>query len=345
MRVAGLLLAAALPLGAQTSGTAFVTGPPGNPLHEGTPGFVITTSGFAPSEIPLRITLQIATQADFGGPLLADTTVSGVTSSSTTIVVPHLLPERISIWWRARVVTAAGQLVLSNVDGPRTTATWLTLISPNNRNGSTVDTKRPTFLWSSATIRPPVRPWTYQIVISQSLDGAVVLSSPVSDTVFTSFVELESNTPYLWSVTAKLATGDSIRVQSFKTFVILDPNAPVATVLYRPFPNPFPNERVAATCIWFDLRAQPGNAPVDVKLDILDMRGNHVARIVPGRGLGPLPPSRYGRAQVGSASGCDDRFTWDGRDDNGRYVPMGVYLIRFQGDRAILTQKVLWRGR
>jgi len=115
----------------------------------------------------------------------------------------------------------------------------------------------------------------------------------------------------------------------------------VATVLYVPFPNPFPNARVSSTCIWFDLRALS-----EVRLDVLDIRGNHVARILPGRGLGPLfPPSRYGRAAVGSDSGCDDRLTWDGRDDNGRAVPMGVYIIRFRGDGLTLTHKVLWKGR
>ena len=338
MRFAGILLLLALPLGAQTSGTVVIMGPPGNPIRQGTPAFTIATTGFSPAELPLRLTLQLATQADFRGPLLADTTVTGVTSA--TIVVPRLLPERINLWWRARVLTAGGQLVLSNVDGPRTSATWLTLVAPNGRNGATVDTRRPTFLWSSATILPPVRPWTYQIVISQSLDGAVVLTSPASDTIFTSSVDLESNTPYRWSVTAKLATGDSVRVASFSTFVILDANAPSATVLYRPFPNPFPNDRVTSTCIWFDLRVLS-----EVRIDILDLRGNHVAKIMPGRGLGPVfPPSRYGRAAIGSESGCDNRLTWNGRDDNGRFVPAGAYLIRFRGGGITAHQKVLWRG-
>ena len=339
MRWLAALFIAALPLGAQGNGVVTVEGPPGNPIREGTPGFTITATGFAAAELPLRLTLQIATQADFSGPLLVDTTVSGVTSA--LIVVRRLLPERVRIWWRGRVLTAQGRPVLSNADGPRTTATWLTLLSPNNRNGSTVDTKRPTFLWSSAAVRPPVLPWSYQLLISRKIDGSVVLSTTLTDTIFTSFIDLESNTPYTWSVIGKLSTGDSVKVNSFLTFVILDPNAPGATILYRPFPNPFPSERVAATCIWFDLRAL-----AEVKIEILDLRGNHVARIMPGRGLGPLfPPSRYGRAAVGSDTGCDERLTWDGRDDRGRDVPMGVYVIRFRGDGVTSTQKVLWRGR
>ena len=328
-------------LEAQTRGSVTLTGPAGNPLREGTLGFSITTSGFVFSELPLRLTLQVSAQADFTGPLLVDTTVTS--TSSASIVVPRLLPERIQIWWRVRAVTASGQPVLSNAEGPRTTATWLTLLTPNNRNATTVDTRRPTFLWTSAAIRAPVSPWTYQLLITRATDGAqvpVLRDSPL-DTVYTSKFDFETNTPYRWTVVAKLATGDSVRANSFTTFVILDPNAPIATVMYRPFPNPFPREEVSRTCVWIDLRALS-----EVKLDVLDAQGHHVAKLLPGRGLGPLFPSnRYGRAAVGSDSGCDDRFTWDGHDDFGRLVPSGVYLIRFRGDGQTFIQRVLWQGR
>ena len=335
------MLVSALPLSAQATLSATIIGPPGNPIREGTPGFTITASGFQASDLPLQITLQIATQADFGGTLLADTTVSGVTTA--TIVVPRLLPERVTIWWRARVRTAHGALAITNAEGPRTTSAWLTLITPNNLNGSTVDTRHPMFLWSSAGVRPPVQPWSYQIFITRSRDAFPVFNSTLfwPDTVFTSPIELESNSPYRWAVVAHLSTGDSVRAQSFASFVILDPNAPIATLLYQSFPSPFPNARLQTTCIWFDLARQSQG-----RLDVLDLRGNFVAKILPGRGLGPIfPPGRYGRAAVGSDSGCDDRLTWDGRDDSGRIVPAGVYLIRFQGDGKRITKPVVWRGR
>ena len=165
--------------------------------------------------------------------------------------------------------------------------------------------------------------------------------APATDTVYHAFPALETNTSYLWTVTARLSTGDSIRVQSFSTFVILSANSPIATVLYQNFPDPFPNARLSTTCIWFDLKNQS-----NVRIDILDLRGNHVARITPGRGLGPTyPPGRYGRAAVGSDSGCDDRLTWDGRDDTGRTVPPGVYLVRFVGDGVTSTKKLLFKGK
>ncbi|HEV8410256.1 MAG TPA: hypothetical protein VGQ30_07090, partial [Gemmatimonadaceae bacterium] len=74
--LAAALMCVAPRVTAQTSGTAVVTGPPGNPVRDGTPAFTITTSGFLPAELPLQIELQVATAADFSS-LFADTTVTG----------------------------------------------------------------------------------------------------------------------------------------------------------------------------------------------------------------------------------------------------------------------------
>jgi hypothetical protein len=186
-----------------------------------------------------------------------------------------------------------------------------------------------------------VSPWNFLIVVSRKSDGFPVLTGSLTDTTYTGFTPLESNTSYLWTVTGHLSTGDSIRVQSFSTFVIQSKNAPLATVLYQNFPDPFPNARIATTCIWFDLKNQS-----NVRIDILDLHGNHVAQITPGRGLGPVfPPGLYGRVAIGSDSGCDDRLTWDGRDDTGRTVPPGVYLIRFIGDGITSIKKLLFKGK
>ena len=337
-RLAAMLATVATSLTAQsTSGSAILNGPAGNPIRDGTPAFTVTTANFQPQELPLQITVQIATRSDFGGALLADTTVTG---SSASIVIPRLLPQVITIWWRARVRTAQGAVVFTDATGPRTTPAWLTLISPNERNGSTVSNKQPTFLWTAAAVHAPVTPWSFQIRITRSSDNATVLTGTLPDTVFVPFQALESNTSYRWTVIAILSTGDSVRVNSFGTFVILDPNAPAATVLYHNFPNPFPTPTVAATCIWFDLRLQS-----EVQLEILDIRGNHVARILPGRGLaGTLPAGRYGRATIGSSSGCDERLTWDGRADTGQFVPPGVYIVRFRGDSKVSQLTLLWKG-
>ena len=327
----------ARPAAAQTSGSAIVNGPAGNPLHDGTPAFTVTTAGFLPTELPLQIELQVATAADFSK-LWADTMVSG---SSAAIVIPRLLPPQINVWWRARIRTAQGANLITDAVGPRQTSQWLTLIAPNGLNGSTIDTTYPSFLWTAVATHAPVSPWTFRIVVSRTSDSFPVMTGVLTDTLYTGFAPLETNTSYRWAVTARLSTGDSIRVNSFSTFVILSRFAPFATVLYQNFPDPFPNARVSTTCFWFDLKNQS-----TVHIDILDLHGNHVAQVTPGRGLGPVyPPGRYGRAAVGSDSGCDDRLTWDGRDDTGRTVPPGVYLVKFVGDGVTSIKKLLFKGR
>ena len=338
---AGMLLVASLAgrAGAQT--VTVLSGPVGNPIHDGTPAFSVFATGFAASELPLQLRLQIATRADFAGALLVDTLVTSSTAT-TTYFIPHLLPENVTIYWRARATTATGKTVTSDIVGPRTTSPWLVLLAPNNKNGSTVAQRRPVFVWSSVYVRPPLRPWNYLVTITRSADNVPVQTGTVAgDTVFTAFVDLESNTSYRWSVSAvSPSTGDSLKVQS-STFVIVDPKSPIATTLFQNFPNPFPTATVQATCIWFDLRVQS-----IVYLDVIDLHGNRVATILPGRGVGTtLPPGRYGRAEVGSDSGCDSRLTWDGTADNGRTVPPGVYLIRFRGDGKEYRRSMLWKGR
>jgi hypothetical protein len=321
----------------QTAGSAVVTGPSGNPITDGTPAFTITTSGFLPSELPLRIELQVATSADFST-FFADTTVTG---SSASIVIPRLLPQQINIWWRAKIRTIQGTNLITDAVGPRQTSPWLTLIYPNGLNGTTIDTIFPSFLWTAVATHPPVGKWNFEILVATSKDGIPALHGFQAETVYTAFTPLETNTPYRWSVTARLSTGDSIRVVAASTFAVVSSNAPIATVLYQNFPDPFPNTRVSTTCFWFDLKNQS-----NVHLDILDLHGNHVAKITPGRGLGPIfPPGRYGRAAVGSDTGCDSRLTWDGTDDTGRTVPPGVYLVRFMGDGVVATKKLLFRGK
>jgi hypothetical protein len=313
------------------------TGPTGNPTREGTPRFSIRTEGFTAAQQPLSLRLQVSLDPGFSGPFWADTAVTGPTA---TVVIPRLLPEGTQIWWRTIARTAQGALVTENAIGPLHTSRWLTLVSPNNQNGSIVSGARPTFLWSAVAIHPPVSPWRFEIVISRSSDGFPVLTGTAFDTTFVPVIDLEFNTPYRWSLQAQAGSGESVRLNAASSFVILSPTAPIATVLFQPFPNPFPNDGLGATCIWFDLHVQS-----TVRLDILDLRGNHVARLFPGRGFETFPPGRYGRDVFGGDAGCDQRFTWNGTDDAGRNVRPGVYLVRFRAGGQETLKKVLFRGR
>ncbi|MBA4070281.1 MAG: hypothetical protein C0497_00335 [Gemmatimonas sp.] len=337
--VAGTL-AWSIPAAAQRS--VSVIGPTDNPLRDGIPAFTIVATGFVPADLPLRFTLQVATNTSFATGLLSDTTVTGA-GTSQTIAPRRLLPERSTVYWRGVVTTAAGLQVNSAISGPFNTAPWLTLMSPNNPNGSVVYTKRPLFTWRSARIDASAGRWQYEIRVVES-NGNPVLVGRLDDTVYAPVRDLEGNTSYRWSVSAWIpSTGDSTRVSSAASLVVVDPSVPPATTLFQNFPNPFPNDRVNGTCIWFDLRTASA-----VELQVLDLRGNLVRSLIPG----PAFPSsatfaagRYGRASEGSNTGCDPRLSWDGTDDSGRAAPTGVYLIRLRADGVETFRKALFKGR
>jgi hypothetical protein len=332
-----------------TTGTISVVGPAGNPVSEGTPRFTITTAGFTAAEQPLQLRLQVALSSNFTAPLFADTTVNG---TSAQITIPRILPPQVTIWWRAIAKTAQGTLVATNADGPHATLPWLTLTAPNQPSGTTVTTRTPTFEWQSAGLYPPVAPWHYRLSIARESDGTVIFTHEADDTsrsarahanTYTSEITLETNTPYFWAISATASTTDSIRVVSSASFVVLSADAPIATVLYQSFPSPFPTPLRDRTCIWIDLRRTS-----DVSLEVRDIRGNHVAKILPGRGVtigATLPAGRWGRSQANGDQSCDDRFSWDGTDDAGRTVKPGVYLIVFKGDGVTSSRKVLFRGK
>jgi hypothetical protein len=77
---------------------------------------------------------------------------------------------------------------------------------------------------------------------------------------------------------------------------------PIEPVLWQNAPNPFRD----ATVIVFDLVAFG-----DVRLEVLDVSGRFVRRLVQGA----MDPGRH-------------EVRWDGRDHTGRPVPAGVYVVR-----------------
>ena len=118
--------------------------------------------------------------------------------------------------------------------------------------------------------------------------------------------------------------------------------APPINLLYQNFPNPFPSTASPVTCIWFDLAQRSGA----VTLAIYDLRGRLVRTIVPSAAVSSkLDAGYYGRlASAPMGSGCDPRFTWDGRGSDGVSVPPGVYLVRLHVDDAWQTKKIIFRG-
>lgn len=118
---------------------------------------------------------------------------------------------------------------------------------------------------------------------------------------------------------------------------------PRATLLFQNFPNPFPANGLLTTCVWFDLASAS-----DVRIQVLDIRGNVVRTIVPSATVpGDLPAGRYGRGtgDIPNGFGCDGRFVWDGTASDGSLVPPGVYLLRMRADGVDTARRMLFLGR
>jgi hypothetical protein len=118
---------------------------------------------------------------------------------------------------------------------------------------------------------------------------------------------------------------------------------PRTTILYQTFPNPFPSGGLLTTCVWFDLARAS-----DVRLQVLDIRGNVVRTLVPSSTIpGQLPAGRYGRGtgDIPDGFGCSGVFVWDGTRSDGQMVPPGVYLLRMRADGADVVRRMLFLGR
>ena len=321
-------------------GSVIVTAPPGDTLRSATPTFFVQAVNFS-SQRPLSIRLELNTTSRFDGTTLLDTTITGP-DSSVTIAPSQPIGPGVSVYWRASAVDPQGLRGASPVGGPRTAPAWVTLVSPRTGNGVIFNTRRPRFVWRSAEINGPPGPWLYELRIT-NLGTEVFSSTALTDTTFVPGVDLEANAPYRWSVTASLPNSPlASSATSLTSFVIVDTTVVIAekALLYQNFPNPFPSAGSATTCVWFDLGARGA-----VQLDIYDLRGGHVRRMVPGSdGLRELDPGRYGRLAESNTE-CDPRFRWDGTDDGGRIVAPGIYLLRMQAGTYTSMKKIMFRGR
>lgn len=338
---AAVLTGGARTAAAQGAGGTVVVVPPagGDTLRSVTPTFLVQAVNFGRA-LPLRFQFQIASNAQFVGPLLVDTLLT-VQDSVVTVAPAIALPSQGRVWWRATVLDPAGVARTSPVGGPRIVPPWVTTITPPNALGVPLTTRRPRFVWRSPAVNDPPGPWEYTLTIT-NLGNRVITVGPLRDTSYTPGDSLlQANASYSWQVTARLrGSPDLVAVHPY-TFVIEDSTVGIATLFYQNFPNPFPTALAASTCFWFDLAS-----PSRVTLDVFTLRGIRVRRIlpVPGEPERFFNPGRYGRASGGGPS-CDPRYAWDGRDDGGHDVPAGLYLVRFHADGVETVKKILFRGR
>jgi hypothetical protein len=219
---------------------------------------------------------------------------------------------------------------------------WLMLVALNTPAGVTIRTRRPTLQWASPDVASPPGPFVYDLAVLRIDNGVAALQA--SDLTETSYVptrDLDLNTPYRWRVVARLGS-DSVEVVSKGSFVIVDESLPTATILFQNFPNPFPDyaSGVLSTCIWFDL-VEDDRAT----LDILDIRGHIVKRLVPAS-VFPLtvPAGRYGRGHLGETGRCDSRLEWDGTSDEGIVVPRGIYPVRLKTAKGTYFKRIVFLG-
>lgn len=302
------------------------------------PAIIVTGSPIAADLQPATLTLELSRTASFSTPFFVRST-AGVTGS---FVVDQLMPEHSIIHFRARVFDASGAVREQRIDS-FPVRSWLRLVSPTVASNNVLFTRQPRFVWSTPAITLPPGPWEYEISIINTRTGAEDFRYRATDTSFVLPNPIDACTSYKWRVSARAQNGgpnDQITVASPGTFVVQSAECPTTTIFYQNFPNPFGGGAPDLTCFWFDLAHRS-----TVTLTIYDVRLHEVRKIIPGAIRAQLDSGAYGRENGSSQSGCDDRVAWDGRDDNGRTVPPGVYIAVFVGDGVRSTRKILFRGR
>ncbi len=293
---------------------------------------------------PVTVHVDIGLNSDFG--LLAFT--DSVRGDTASMFVRRLLPQNSTLYFRASVVDRFGcNIGTTYFPDTRHTGPYLTLLQPNSPIGQTLSDTTPTFVWRSARVDVPPGPWVYDLTVTDVATGLPIFFRPdLRDTMFTipATQALHFQTSYRWSVKARLSVGnaiDTVRVWSAATFTITQfGTLPTVTLLYQNFPNPFPTPTSSSTCIWFDL-----SQAATVKLTVYTLFGDRVRTLVPGLLPSQLPANRYGRGNANT--GCDpvNPIQWDGRADDGRYVPPGIYLLRFEASGVDQIKKIVYRGR
>ena len=313
------------------SGVTAVT-PLAGPTPGPTPLFVWTVPPVPPFAAPVTFRLRIARSANLATPLV-DTTFADTSFAPTRAFASG------GLFWRVDAVAATGDSATTGTIGAVVIPPWVDLLTLDQPGGVTTLDSQPLLEWKPAPVTTPPGPFTYDVAVIRA--GATLPDFGVvglTDTFVQVTPALERNESYRWRVTARAGT-DSNVVWSIGTFLVVDSTVPATTLLHQNFPNPFPAYGQTSTCIWFDVATA-----TLVELEILDLRGQRVRTLVPAPGLGGiLPPGRYGRGAPGGPS-CDPRFAWDGRSDDGRVVPPGVYLCRLRAGGVVQFKRIVWRG-
>src|SRR5512144_869759 len=299
-----------------------------------TPVFSWTVGSIPGFAQPVSYRLRIARDSSLT-PVMLDTVLT-----TPQVALPRPLQPGAPMFWQVDATSATGRAASTGPVGPITVPAWARLNVLADSAGSTTSEVQPTFHWSPAAVASPPGPFTYDFFVRRTNTTVPQFTaSGLTDTTYQLPGPLERDAAYRWGLVVRVGA-DSAAITSPAPFLVLDAATPPATLLYQNFPNPFPTPTRAATCIWFDL-AQPG----EVTLEILNLRGGVVRRLIPGSDFPAfLPAGRYGRGNTGTGL-CDPRLTWDGRADDGDWLPAGVYLYKLKFGGVIQFKRIVYRGR
>jgi subtilase family protein len=300
-----------------------------------TPTFQWADSGAPPFAAPVTYRLRAGRDSSFSTSVL-DTTVV----DQTSMPLARPLKPGAPLFWRVEATSATGVAASTGIVGPIAVPPWATLLTLSNPGGTTTVDSQPTFVWTSPAVAAPPGPLHYDLFVFRAGQSFPEQGyGGVTDTTLLLPQPLERNVPYTWQLVVH-AGADTSLVRSAGSFLVLDPTLPAATLLYQNFPNPFPAAGRDSTCIWFDLAAASR-----AELVILDLRGSPVRHLIPGGGFpAVLDAGRYGRSPAGGPT-CDVRLTWDGRADDGRVVPSGVYLYKLEAGGVVQFKRIVFMGK
>ena len=306
----------------------------------GSVGTVTPTFTWAVTDVPptgAPVTYRLIVGRD---PALTNRMIDTSLSNVLTLRSPRAL-KTTALYWRVDARAASGETATTGLTGPVAVPPWAWLTTLSTPGGTVTYDAQPTLTWTPAGVAAPPGPFTYDVFVRRvgaTTDQVAVLG--LAQTSFTVPSPLERSIAYTWAIVVHAGTDTSL-VPSAGAFLVADPTTPPATILYQNFPNPFPASGSNATCLWFDLASTS-----IVELDVLDLRGALVYRFIPGPDFpSTLPAGRYGRGVISGGSLCDPRLTWDGTTSDGRVVPAGVYLYRFQGGGTVQFKRIVFRGR
>lgn len=283
--------------------------------------------------------LELATDTGFANIIYSDT----VTNALSLMVRRPITPIT-PIYWRVTGETLSPSIRRSSARaGPFRMPDWVLLTVLNSVSGEVVNSTRPTLRWDPLAAPPPAGPLSYDVeVLSEASRTVVQRARNLNTASWTVAEPLTPNLSYRWRVIARSPLGVVDTVESRGVFLVTSVESPPATLLYPPFPNPFPRAGETRTRLWFDISEDSAF----VELGIYDLRGRLIKQLIPsetGCGRVRLDSGQFGRSPV-TTDPCQ-LTTWDGTNSRGETVPHGVYIARLRVAGRVQTQRILFSPR